>query len=71
MTTMTAQVESGDRSDAPASRYLTDGHSLYCVRGPLGGTDLWEIEDCRTLDVLLLPSRELHGGRLRPVETAR
>ena len=55
--------------DAPAGSYLTDGISLYrslgaIVRGPWHMVGL---EDCRSLDVVLIPIEELHNRRLRPV----
>lgn len=47
--------------------YLTDGDDLYCVGERIGDADLWEVEDCRTLGVLLLSGQELRDGSLRPV----
>ena len=57
---------------AQASRYLTDGVNLYRFLGAVAdGTDqLVALENCRSLDVMLLPIRELHARRLRTVTPA-
>lgn len=50
------------------SHYLTDGHRLYRhltpTRGPLGGK-LVGLENCRSLEIVLMPVREF--ARLRDV----
>ena len=50
---------------APTCRYFTDGANLYRFVGWLSrsiGERLAELEDCRSLDVLLISARELSGG---------
>lgn len=50
--------------------YLTDGASLFRVEGTLldlNDNALVELEDCRTLDLILLPAARATGLRLRPV----
>lgn len=55
--------------DAPGG-YLTDGLNLYRFIGWVGGSmhaALAELEDCRSLDVVLVRAEELRRARLRPV----
>lgn len=55
--------------DAPAG-YLTDGVNLYRFIGWVGRsmqTALVELEDCRSLEVVLVRAEELGRARLRPV----
>ena len=50
--------------------YLTDGASLFRVAGTLLGLNedmLVELEDCHTLELLLLPAREAPRLGLQPV----
>jgi hypothetical protein len=56
-----------------AGRYLTDGANLYRHVGAIssGMGQMVGLEDCRTLDVMLLPIGELHARRLRPVMPSR
>ena len=51
------------------SRYLTDGVNLYQVAAELAGADgpMVEIEDCRSLEVVLLPVDEMPRDGLWPV----
>jgi len=55
-----------------AARYLTDGVDLYrFVGGIAGGTgEMVGLEDCRSLEVVLLSIEELRGRRLRAVTPA-
>lgn len=48
------------------SRYLTDGVELYRVLGAIidGACDLLGMENCRSLELVLAPVADLHGGRL-------
>ncbi len=52
--------------------YMTDGASLFRVAGTLvdlNNDALVELEDCRTLELILLPAASTAGPRLRPVGT--
>ncbi|HYB23862.1 MAG TPA: hypothetical protein VED41_08705 [Solirubrobacteraceae bacterium] len=49
------------------SRYLTDGTHLYRFIGWGAGRTFAELEDCRSLELLIVSARELAGERLRPV----
>jgi len=52
------------------SRYLTDGVHLYRFIGWVGRSvqaTLAELEDCRSLDVVLVTREDLVASRLRPV----
>ncbi len=53
------------------SRYLTDGHELYRFLGALasGAAQLVVLENCRSLDLSLIPLREL-AARLHGVVPA-
>jgi hypothetical protein len=50
-------------------RYLTDGVSLYRFLGAVSGGlgEMVGLEDCRSLEVTLLPIGELRARRLRAV----
>ena len=52
-----------------ASRYLTDGVNLYRFLGEIasGMGQMVGLENCWSLDVMLLPIGELRGRRLRAV----
>ena len=52
-----------------AGGYLTDGVELYRSLGPitLGPSRMIGLENCRSLDVVLIAIDELRGRRLRPV----
>jgi hypothetical protein len=56
-----------------ASRYLTDGVNLYRFLGAItsGMGQMIGLENCRSLDVMLLPIGELRARRLRAVIPAR
>jgi hypothetical protein len=60
-------------AEREAARYLTDGTNLYRVvdalRSPRG-RPVVGIEDCRSLELILLPADELRALRLRPVRPA-
>lgn len=50
--------------------YMTDGASLFRVASTLvdlNNNPLVELEDCRTLELLLLPAARAMGLGLRPV----
>ena len=56
-----------------AGRYLTDGINLYRVVDALRGSrgrPVVGVEDCRSLELILLPADELRELRLRPVRPA-
>lgn len=61
-----------DDAEQPG-RYLTDGISLYRHVGIVssGMGQMVGLENCRTLDVVLLPIGELHRRHLRPVTPTR
>jgi hypothetical protein len=49
-------------------QYLTDGVNLFRFVGWLGrsmGEKLAELEDCRSLDILLVPQHELERAALQ------
>jgi hypothetical protein len=49
---------------------MTDGASLFRVAGTLidiNNNTLVELEDCRTLELILLPAARALGHGLRPV----
>lgn len=53
--------------------YLTDGANLYRVLGHPGGAadgPLVELEDCRSLEIVVLASPDLRRAQLRPVYRA-
>jgi hypothetical protein len=58
---------------AGAERYVTDGINLYRVvhglRGPRG-RGVVGVEDCRSLELMLLPADEFRALKLRPVRRA-
>jgi hypothetical protein len=66
--------EAGAAFDAElrAGRYLTDGVELYRSLGPirLGPPELVGLENCRSLEVVVIAADELHGDRLRDVTPA-
>ena len=49
--------------------YLTNGVSLYRILGPVDDDHgcVIAIEDCRSLDVILVQADELHCGNFRAV----
>lgn len=51
---------------APGS-YHTDGKRLLRITGRLGDGELRTVEDCRTLDVIIVSAKELLTLGLRPV----
>ncbi|HEX8975456.1 MAG TPA: hypothetical protein VF781_02995 [Solirubrobacteraceae bacterium] len=66
-----ARIDTGtvhDHAGRP-SRYLTDGRNLYRYLGAMtsGMGLLIGFEDCRSLEVMLLPLGELRVRRLRAV----
>lgn len=65
------KTERGATTGAPAAdTYLTDGKSLFRVARThldLNHDALVELEDCRTLELVLLPARHAMGLGLRPV----
>lgn len=52
------------------ARYVTDGVNLYRFLGATasGMGMMVGLEDCRSLEVVLLPIGELHARRMRAVE---
>ena len=55
---------------APAmARYLTDGKNLYRFVGWIARGRLAELEDCRSLDLLVMPARDLRATGLSPVKS--
>lgn len=55
----------------PTPHYLTDGTNLYRFVGWVSRsveTKFGELEDCRSLNILLVSAQELNGGNLRPVQ---
>lgn len=58
-----------DDVDATAEgRYVTDGVNLYrLLEDADEGQALVAVEDCRSLETLLMPTSDLHA-RMRPVE---
>lgn len=58
------------RRDTASGRYLTDGRRLFRHLGHLGDPlrdGLVQLEDCRSLDVVLVPWDEFRDLRLRTV----
>jgi hypothetical protein len=54
----------------PSDTYLTDGASLFRVAGTLidlNDDALLKLEDCRTLELVLLPAGRATGLGLHPV----
>ena len=67
-----AQTSTSDTTYELATRdspYLTDGVNLYRIVAELAGGDgpMVEIEDCRSLEVVLLPVDEMPRDGLWPV----
>jgi len=63
------------RTEAPdhdLNGYLTDGVELYRSLGAirLGPSQIIGLENCRSLDVVLMALEELRGRGLRPVTPA-
>jgi hypothetical protein len=52
----------------PEDGYLTDGTHLYCVLGQLAEGSVYELEDCKTLEVVLIAASDLVGLGLRHVQ---
>lgn len=52
--------------------YLTDGVNLYRCLGAIANRmgEMVGLEDCRSLEVMLLPAGELRARRLRAVNPA-
>ncbi|HUO71815.1 MAG TPA: hypothetical protein VMU39_13655 [Solirubrobacteraceae bacterium] len=63
--------EISDR-DGHVCRYLTDGVNLYRFMGSMVSRagEMVGIENCRSLDIMLVPAEELHRRRVRPVSLA-
>jgi hypothetical protein len=51
------------------ARYLTDGKNLYRFVGWIARGRLAELEDCRSLDLLVMPARDLRATGLIPVKS--
>ena len=51
------------------ARYLTDGKNLYRFVGWIARGRLAELEDCRSLDLLVMPARDLLATGLIPVKS--
>ncbi len=59
--------------DREAGGYLTDGINLYRVVDALRGSrgqPVVGVEDCRSLELILLPADEFRALRLRPIRPA-
>ncbi len=58
--------------DGHVSRYLTDGVNLYRFMGSMVSRagEMVGIENCRSLDIMLVPAEELHRRSVRPVTLA-
>ncbi|HEV3048330.1 MAG TPA: hypothetical protein VGY13_13330 [Solirubrobacteraceae bacterium] len=52
-------------------RYVTDGTNLYRFVGWGMRKGFAELEDCRSLDLLVVSARELLSQRIRPVAPAQ
>jgi hypothetical protein len=50
------------------ARYLTDGTNLYRFVGWIAKGCLAELEDCRSLDLLVLPAPDIKTAGLTPVQ---
>ncbi|HEX5194984.1 MAG TPA: hypothetical protein VFW09_19475 [Solirubrobacteraceae bacterium] len=63
-------IASGDIAHSPLrARYLTDGAHLYRNLGRLDGSqELIGLEDCMSLEVLLVGRDELLDGRVQVVD---
>ncbi len=59
-------------SQSRGERYLTDGVELYRFLGRVarGACELVGMENCRSLEIVLVPITELRRGRLRVVPFA-
>ncbi len=58
--------------DGRVSRYLTDGVNLYRFMGSMVSRagEVVGIENCRSLDIMLVPAEELRRRSFRPVTLA-
>ncbi len=58
--------------DGRVSRYLTDGVNLYRFMGSMVSRagEMVGIENCRSLDIMLVPADELRRRSFRPVTLA-
>jgi hypothetical protein len=54
-----------------SQRYMTDGTNLYRFVGWGMRKGFAELEDCRSLDLLVVSARQLASQRMRPVAPAR
>ena len=52
----------------PEDGYLTDGTHLYRVLGQLAGARVYELEDCKTLEVVVIAASDVVGLGLRHVQ---
>jgi hypothetical protein len=61
--------QAGAQPQLLGARYLTDGAHLYRNLGPLDGAHgMIGLEDCMSLDLMLVTSDELQGGDMRAVD---
>jgi hypothetical protein len=61
--------QAGAQPPPLGARYLTDGAHLYRNLGPLDGSyEMFGLEDCMSLDLMLVTSDELGGGGMRAVD---
>jgi hypothetical protein len=65
----------GDEAQLLVGRYLTDGRTLFRVQHAIPGDDgedpLLELEDCRTLELILCSRRALERLGLREVDAGQ
>ena len=65
----THDTERGTPRSPASARYLTDGLHLYRNLGPVDGSyELIGLEDCLSLEVLLVSSAELCDGGARAIK---
>ena len=69
--TTRAQPESAQPGHLVNHSYLTDGVRLYRFLGWIIDGCFAEFEDCHSLEVVLVPTRELVGRGLRHVTPAQ
>lgn len=69
---MKSFVEAISDRDGDVSRYLTDGVNLYRFMGSMVSRagEMIGIENCRSLDIMLVPADELRRRSVRPVTLA-
>jgi hypothetical protein len=69
---MKSFVEAISDRDGHVSRYLTDGVNLYRFMGSMVSRagEMIGIENCRSLDIMLVPADELRRRSVRPVTLA-